>query len=299
MKHKLVDARYPDGASISLSESEYSEIVLAQTRVYEALAIEEKFDLLFRSYFDFERMLHEIALTNQLFQPIDFTGMVQQLQSANLALMNLLSMCRTFVDHVPHHVSELFGRESRESQELKSWLAEEYDGKLGYRVLYALRNYVQHRGFPIHYVTTGWKMGRGKDGVHLKHSATPYLSVEQLAEEPKFKKQILAELQQIGERVNLTVLVRENMSSFARINMKIRKNVASGWTAWQRTLVGTYERCCEQLRSKTNEYIAVKEGTSRHLILELGLVERLRYLLHKNERIGALEASFVTGQSEA
>lgn len=65
-----------------------------------------------------------------------------------IALVNWLLGFRAFLDHLQTHLSELFGKDSREMQSFKALTSRLFDSHFGYRFLYRLRNFTQHCGFP-------------------------------------------------------------------------------------------------------------------------------------------------------
>lgn len=77
---------------------------------------------------------------------------------------------------------------------MKAITSPEYDARLGYRVMEALRNYVQHRGLPLHSITVGGGWIDTEEGRRRKEKTTLYLNVDTLAEDKDFKKDVLDEL---------------------------------------------------------------------------------------------------------
>lgn len=291
----LVDATNESRKTIEISASDYEELVFAQTGIYEALAIEEKFDLVTCNYFEFEKILHQVAISSRLFVATDWVRMIQDLQSANGALMNLLAIFRAYIDHVPHHMGEIFGKNSVACNDFQKSLRKEYDSVLGYRLIYALRNYVQHRGFPIQYLDTSLRAGRKSDGrLEVKCMATPYLLVSQLREEPKFKKEILSEIESIGEKVDLKRFTRESISSISRINKIPRMHVSNRYKDWKSSVFEIQRRCVELIGGSSKQYVALDSETGRRLNIMPMLFYRFDYLVMKNEKFSGLDVGFAT-----
>lgn len=71
----------------------------------------------------------------------------RQLQ-LSLGMFNWLLSFRAFLDHLDTHVSEVFGKKSKERALLRDRTVAAHDSHFGYRFLFRLRHYVQHCGFP-------------------------------------------------------------------------------------------------------------------------------------------------------
>lgn len=92
---------------IDLTESDWIALRAALNGAKHALAIEEKYDLVVRNEMAFERSVLDAALEN-LFRPSgSWSEFMNHVQESNLVLMNLLSTCRMYVDHVPQHLGKV------------------------------------------------------------------------------------------------------------------------------------------------------------------------------------------------
>ena len=221
-------------------DAEFAAAILtAREGLFDILAAEEKYDLLCSSYLDYEANLNGIALARLCAPPSwDWSEAVDTIQSINRKLMYMLSAVRMYVDHMPGHLGAIHGAGSKPVEEFKRATSVEYDGHLGYRAMYALRNYVQHSGLPVH--TLGFSMvwAGESDAQKLTHSLHPKLSIDNLRREKGFKASVLAELSKGGNLVELNPLLRENMSCLSRIHAWVRGVNAHPLGEWR----GTFER---------------------------------------------------------
>ena len=173
MKHGITRRILGDNTFLEISEDEYAAIAKAKSSLIHALHIEEKFDIVLQNYADVERELLSRAVENVLFSPRDWSDVIAQLQVFNRRMINLLTTCRLHLDQVIHNIREIFGDDSQVDSELKAETNKEYDSYFGYRVLEAMRNNVQHRGFPIHKIEVNSQiMGEG-DEVSFRHVVIP------------------------------------------------------------------------------------------------------------------------------
>src|SRR5262249_26009630 len=98
-----------------------------------------------------------------------------------------------------------------------------------YRVLEALRNFVQHRGLPLHGIRYHRTRTNSKNGDQFAHTCTPYISVKELEKEGGFKVATLQELQasprdEFGrqrDEFDIKPLVREYMTGLGNAHKAI------------------------------------------------------------------------------
>src|SRR5687767_404381 len=129
---RLVLARSP---FVELTEKEYRDALHAKHCVWQALQIEEKFDLVLSNYEELEHDILEVALRASMYFENDWSAGVDTFQGTNRRLVNLLSTCRLYVDQIRHNLSLMYGADSPVAEEIKTSCSHEYDSRLGYRVM--------------------------------------------------------------------------------------------------------------------------------------------------------------------
>ena len=134
---------------VPITEHVYEKIKVANTGLLEALYLEEKLDLVLGNFFDFEMVLLHIATENMIFLNPSYRRHKEKFNKINRHIINLLSGCRLYLDHSVHHLKIISNEAPRTIEIVKRNISSEYDSNLGYRLMYELRNYVQHRGFPF------------------------------------------------------------------------------------------------------------------------------------------------------
>ena len=135
----------------------------------------------------------------------------------------------------------MYGADSDKLDLVKKEIVFQYDHSLGYRVMEALRNYVQHRGFPIHsMVFSHQRVGADPDFQWLNR-VIPIISVSALEEDGKFKKSILAELNEIqnNNRVDAKPLIRQYIEGIGKIHEKARQIIRPDLVNWEKVLDDT------------------------------------------------------------
>ncbi len=283
-----------------ISEIYFREVSGARQALFELLAIEEKYDLLIRNYLGFEQVVYGSSINGLLYREISWSDFIEHIQSANLAVMNLLAMCRSYIDHVPQHLSTIFPDQPEKTEAFHQERRTVYTEFLGYRALYEIRNHVQHCGLPVHSFTLGGSWLDTREA--CRHNAIPYVSVEELVKDGSFNKRILNELRGVGERVDLRLLVRENMSAFGRIHKCVRALTQERAKDSEITI----DECLKDFAANHHPDLsglvimsldAKGEVLDRSALFD-DMVKRRKYLEVKNKTLINAERHFVTGQIE-
>jgi len=201
-----------------LSKQEYEDIKDSRDLLLEGLFVEQKFDLLIDDYLEFETELLEIGARELVRGSGDWIDFQDQRNHMNRRVVNLLSAARLYLDHTRHHLGKFESAVPGVKSNIEAAMSAQYDGCLGYRFMEALRNYVQHRGFPIHGVTYG--ASRTDHG--SAYVVTPHIEWARLAEDGKFKATVLRELEFLGEKIDIRPFVREYMECLWNIHKIIR-----------------------------------------------------------------------------
>jgi len=221
---------------ISIDESYYSNIKAAKDLLFEGLYIEEKYDLVIENYKEFESELLNTTLKNVVNWDYDWGKFVGAKNELNRRVVNLLSACRLYIDHVRHHFNQIHQNNTDALEKLKKKISHEYDSNFSYRFLESLRNYVQHRGYPIS--SCSFPSKRIKEGniSNLQYSLTPYIDIAQLKNDVKFKKLVLAEIGEKTEKIDIKKTIREYIDSVARIHEKLRELLTDDIKKWEKTI---------------------------------------------------------------
>jgi hypothetical protein len=133
---------------VDISKEEYRAIGDSKKCLIEALYIEQKLDMVVEDYFEFEMELLATSTRQMVQWNQDYYWFQEEINRLNRRIVNLLSVCRLYLDQSIHHLSCIYGKEGEKLNNIKKKISREYDSKLGFRVMEAMRNYVQHRGFP-------------------------------------------------------------------------------------------------------------------------------------------------------
>ncbi|MFG6101848.1 hypothetical protein U2F10_06320 [Leptothoe sp. EHU-05/26/07-4] len=211
---------------------QYRSLIKAQTDLLQAMFIEEHLNLVLDNYFEFENELIKISLKNAIF-PENYSeqekfenpwcASVEEVFLVNRRVINLLSSGSLYVSVLEHAIHKIYSKDSQKYQIVKKLTSQEYDSnRPGYRVICALRNHSQHYDIPFQQLTNGIRRVEEQSKVFRKISTAPKIMPKQLKNNKEFKAKILKELEDMGELVELTPLIRQYMDSLGNIHRSIR-----------------------------------------------------------------------------
>jgi len=293
------------GAStpVDIPEGRYEATVEAKSSLLECLFIEEKFDLLIENYLELEKTLLECALGYLAAPLLDNRRADGDRALFNRRLLNLLSSARTYADQVrDQHIPSLLPGAAAAA--VKAAFSKEYDDRIGYRAMDALRNHALHFDAPVHLVNYPSKRVEKGSATALAFSVDPCLRTEDLRRNPKFKRTVLKELEARGQTVNLKPLVRQYVEGLWVVHAQVRELVAPRILEWETVLErakstfllgGNDERSAFLLAaSKLREDGTCETSTS----LSDKFNEYRRFLEAKNGRLDSLSLRYVTSEAD-
>ena len=250
MKHELTARVNGHEESLEISEQTYATIMAARYGLLEVLYIEEKFDLLIEDYLEFETDLLDIAMEQMVRWRHHYLDFQMHRSRINLRVINLLSACKMYLDHSAHHLNNLFNKDDARLIGIIQERSNQYDMHLGYRAMEALRNHVQHRGYPIHATRYNSKMLDVEKRDKFLYSLTPLLDTATLEEDDKFNKKVLGELKMLGEAIDIKPLLRQYVESLGHIHQMVRTAIGPLAEDWGNTIQGTIQKFSDTFESK-------------------------------------------------
>jgi len=135
--------------SVDLTQSEFENAKVSKVGIMEALFIEELLDMVLKNYTEFEETIYSLGLKSMMHLNGGWKTHIDDILLVNRRLINLLTSCRIYVDHVPQKLQRIYGKQHPILNEFKQATKREYDSSLGYRFCYALRNFAQHGDLPV------------------------------------------------------------------------------------------------------------------------------------------------------
>jgi hypothetical protein len=213
-------------AFLPLTAQEYGHLVAARELVSEALAFEEKFDLLTANYLELEKTLNGMAAEHMIHADFSYQSMNDCRVHINQRVQNLLSACRLYLDHGAHHASAMESAVAGLKGEFSALCNKQYDASVGYRICEALRNHSQHRGFPIGGLSSGggWVERPGMEAV-LLHRIVIRIDVQAMREGQKTKESVLQAVESLKGDGDARPIIREYVAGLSTIHQEMRRKI--------------------------------------------------------------------------
>jgi len=281
---------------VEISADHYENARAAKVNLQTFLRIEENFDLLLANYADLERDLLDIALRTLVYQQPGWSSAMDNLSSTIRRLMNLLTVIRSYADHVPRHVGKAIGK--AEGEKIRSWLREVYENVPEYRILWEIRNYAQHAGMPLHGIQYRSSREEAAGGTRFRECAVPWIEPGSLAEDSRFDSAVLEDLRRMGERVDLMPLVRTCVEAIAGVHQRLRDLAATWIGSWEGAIALVITQG-KKVFGEIAELSLVKESDAGSIEEVSAIfpeqIERRRSLQEKNSKLANLSSRYVSG----
>lgn len=283
-----------------ISEKEFVGLRSAKNNLVIVESIEEKLGILLGNYEEFETTLLSETVHNVVFQDINMSRAKDMIYTLNRRVINLLTSCRMYLDQIRHDLNSIYGNGAQVTEVVVRETGRQYDAKLGYRAMEALRNYVQHRGLPIDGVQHSITPNEAHTG-SAAHTLTPLLNTRKIKEDGKFKPSVLDELIRAhGEKVDLKPLTREYIEGIAEVHRTFRRTVADDAKGWESDLLSAIE----QRRAPDGQsplLIAVHTDDAGDIVEEIhlswALLSRRRELGQRMPLYGHLRRPIITSDA--
>lgn len=217
---KEVLAQVPE---IDITEEQFGEYKRASKILKKSLEIEETYEILISSYADFEREMNDIALSHMLRETPEYSDFFQFRLRLNIRMVNVLTAARLYIDQLPQSVRDCLSFDDSAGDSPKKLLSKEYDEHFEYRFMEALRNYVQHRGIPVHWTSLPAKWTSFDEKREMEFSINMGSLRSVLHEDDRFKKSVLNEM---DEKVDLKVTARCYIECLSRVHAKVRQMIS-------------------------------------------------------------------------
>lgn len=206
-------------SSIEISKDDYVSAKKAHIALSNGLSIEEVYEILISNYIEFENEISWQATTQMVRANHEYEDFFYSRVKFNIRLVNLLTSARLYVDQLGSLVKKIVDEIDSIEKDVKKLFEDEYDAFNEYRFMEALRNYVQHKGVPVHLARYGRARDISDKDNFLVFSADIF-SNRALLGDRKFKRSVLNE---IPEKVDLKLATRMYLECLSRVHAGARK----------------------------------------------------------------------------
>lgn len=219
--------------AIELTEVEFLEIKNAKKTLRCALAIEEKYEIMYSNLKELEADIATEASSFQAIVSANYTGPFCFRILLERRIANLLTSTKTYVDQVPSNVRDSFVNPSGILDQVKMYFKDAYDSSIHYRFMEMLRNHVQHNGISIHLVQHNSK--QTENGINNEVLAISKKS--ELVQNRKNKKITLNEIPDSIDLLKYCQMYVEQLTEVHRkIRNKIKPNTSSAREVFKKTI---------------------------------------------------------------
>lgn len=295
MRYSLSKLVIGDVPEIEISAEEYSDYQKARKILSNALAIEEKYEIVVTNYLDFEKQLLETIVSDMVRERFDYLDSFELRLAFNIRLANLLTGVRLYVDQLGQNVRDCVPGDANAEEKVKQLFTKEYDENKEYRFMEALRNYVQHRGLPVHQIQRDGRWTSLQDDGLLEFSMELLSQRSYLEEDPKFKKRVLAEL---DEKIDLKAATRSYVESISNVHEAIRSLITESVTS-ARELIEQAHRLYASVHSESLVGLSACAWKDDRVVSSIPLFlewDNVRVKLQKrNKKLANLRKCYVTG----
>jgi hypothetical protein len=298
MRYVITQLYFGFDHEIEISEDDFNALQEARSMILLLSSFEEKFMLVLENYEELEQEMIALSLHRMIFEDRSNPTFIDNLRLLNRRFANLLTTCRLYKDHSAHHVSTIYGKDSKQFKDYAQLHSKYYEQNAGYRTMEAARNFLQHRSLIISGIT--YKIDREKEENHESHLAVINLNTHRLREEGGFKSTILLELETIATdkgNVDIRPLVREYISSLVEIHLELRKLFEDVATKFDTMILDTINRL-NSLANENNDsvYVVAYKGEneiSKEVPLLRDFIERRHRIVNKTRYIKLHSTSYV------
>lgn len=239
---KYLITRY--GEFVEIPESEYEMVKNARNNLFQLMFLEEKFDYITENYFELENEILSIATRMMIFTNLDYFSMSDERNKIGRRIVNFLTVCRMYRDSSSHHLKNIYPDDPKKIKIIEDEKSKQYDSRIGYRAMEEIRNYVQHKGFPIQNMIISYKTVGSEEKTKLSHNAIPMIRLSTLKEDKEIKKDILNDLKslEIKGEIDIRLLIRDYVEGISEVHKKIRELLSEDLISWEKILNKTYKK---------------------------------------------------------
>jgi hypothetical protein len=242
-------------ASINSDEAEFNACASAVEGLLYICDAEEKYENLIENYIEWESAISQHTLRQMVSFEFGYNEVQASRKLAARKLANLLASARLYLDSLPKDTKKILPDNNGALAQIKEAASIQYDARLSYRLMEALRNYSQHSDLPIHGITTH----ASRDSVEpstLSFAVLPVLDYEQLAQDKNFKRTVLEEISKL-EKIDLKSMVREYIEGLSTVHSAFRMITNPKRKSWNERLGNAVKRFRDQFPDESTKALAI------------------------------------------
>ncbi len=205
---------------IFIEEEEFTALRVSMDCLMQSLYIEEKYDFIIQN-----RVALETALADCGNLPNEIQAYRYAKSELNRHFANILTTTRLYIDQGTRYGKKLDRLFGESLVHFKSRISQQYDARLGFRVMEALRNFVQHRGDAVHQVSFNSYKEYVEGQMKIVKRTDAYLEPSELREEKKFKVSVIEELEKLPSRLTAQHFLMEYLDGLRHVHEEFRASI--------------------------------------------------------------------------
>lgn len=285
----------PSTPEIKISEEEFTILRKSRQILSNALAIEEKYEMLISNYLTLEKQMLCLSSELMIRSNLDYREFFEETQAINLCMVNLLTSARLYVDQIRQNVENCMPGESEMQKKVKDCFSFEYDSNEEYRLMEALRNYVQHCGLPVHFISHHLSKQESQAGKFFEYRMDIFSSKSSLMQDHKFKRKVLDGFE---EQIDLKSAVRSYIESLSYIQDFVRTQIKDSVINARNNIESQHKAYRVHYPYETSALAAIGKDVHGKTTLSTSLIldyDDIRVLLHKrNQELVNLKRRYVS-----
>lgn len=284
---------------VPLSHVDFDHLIAARRSLYEILYIEETFLFLVENYRDLESDALSYTLRSATFPKESWSEMVSNIHLFNRRLINLLTTCRMYVDHTPQRLGAIFPNNAKPKSDFKSLLSSRYDSSFSFRLLEALRNYVQHNDLPLSGLCVGHQRIEETD-VRPGSLCTLMFNIARdcILDGRRFKASVADELRSMPDNIDVRPLIREYVGLLSEVHQELRKTLDEPLDEAVRVVDAAVTSYAEGQEQSPNALYAVEQDSEGTVIakhyLDCSPAKRRNEIVERYSHLSSLAHLVIT-----
>lgn len=280
---------------VAIEDDFADELISAKDWIFYATSFEQRFDILLENFADVEGTILELALRDRVFPGTSEHSLSEGRHLFNRRLLNFLSSWTLYIHQTRHALSTAFGGDSSCFTLFSDRCSSEYDDRLGYRFVEALRNHTQHRALPTHAIRIGGSSdGALGSGSEVTHRVVFSIRPANFAQDGGFKQTVLTELMANADKsglVPILPLVQDAMTGLCAIHSEMRSQLESCFRKAEGSIQEMFSRALEEAEGGVGLVFVVRKKIGADL-REVGIAKHMldpwKAYLKKNRHSGQL-----------
>lgn len=282
---------------LPITEERYACLKGAVGVQVEGLYLEQKYDFVVENYLEFEQAILKCGL-DQMVRDQGEWGYFENKALFNRRVMNFLTAYRSYDDGCRSHLLKIFNRDKTRVRALQNEFSKQYDSRVGYWAIPALRNYVQHQGFAVHSMSYSGRWMLNDEGEDRNRYMIDLHVIQKELELGKFNSSVREKISRMNEKVDVKFLIRDFMDGFSQAHVSNRSAVDERLSESRAELNRVRDEfMLASGYDAVRPIVAYRDGEADSMC-SLGTVaeDQRKYLVKKNRRLSNLALRYVTNQ---